>query len=431
MEIWMIPPMIMLCLLVEAFYAGSEIAVVSADRLKLRHMAAKGSHGAQLAMDMLRKPEHLLTTTLVGINIAIVTNSSLSALFAIEVLGKENAWIGILISAPLIWVFGEIVPKSVFQQKADVLAPRIIYVLKVSSWLFYPLIVVFTLFFKVITFFFGGGAKKNPLCLREEIDLVLQIKAHETDILPMEKSMIRRLFNFGETQVRDIMVPLIDLRTLDRNATVGLALRHSGEHSHLVMPVHAGRVDNITGYVNAMDLLGVPAQESIKTFIRQVRFIPGSQSIEELLATFQKNGEQLAMVVDEFGGCEGMVTLEDILERVVGDMRDEYDVGEKVTTWWQLKEPGIWAVNPRIRLVALRDELGISLPDGNYETLGGFLLDHFREIPSQGASMTREGVTFTVTKAGQHSIREVEIRMLAAPATEEEEDPALHAHPGH
>ncbi|MEO5331978.1 MAG: hemolysin family protein [Magnetococcus sp. YQC-5] len=427
MDIWLIPPLIGLCLFVEAFYAGSEIAVVSADRLKLRHQAAKGSMGARLAMDMLRKPEHLLTTTLVGINIAIVTNSSLSAVFAMEVLGRENAWIGIMISAPLIWVFGEIVPKSVFQQKADVLAPRIIYVLKVSSYLFYPLILIFTLFFKVITFFFGGTGKKNPICLREEIDMVLQMKAHETDILPMEKNMIRRLFNFGETQARDIMVPLIELHTMDRNATCGLALRLSGEHAHLVLPVHAGRVDNVIGFVNTMDLLGVSVQESIKPFIKPIRYIPGAQSIEDLLTSFQKEGDKLAMVVDEFGGCEGMITLEDILERVVGDMRDEYDVGEKSTTWWELLEPGKWRVNPRIRLVALRDELGIDLPDGHYETLGGFLLNHFREIPKSGDTMTHDGAVFSVIKAARHSIREVQIQLLTREQAAEE-DYTAHAH---
>ncbi|MBF0438661.1 MAG: HlyC/CorC family transporter [Magnetococcales bacterium] len=428
MDIWLIPPLIVLCLFVEAFYAGSEIAVVSSDRLKLRHLAAKGSKGAQLAMDMLLKPEHLLTTTLVGINIAIVTNSSLSALFAIEVLGPDHAWIGIVISAPLIWVFGEIVPKSVFQQKADVLTPKIIYVLKFSSYLFYPLILIFTWIFKIITFFFGGKARKNPLCLREEIDLVLQMKAHETDILPMEKSMIRRLFNFGETQVRDILVPLIELQTLDRNATCGQAIRLSSEHSHLVLPVHAGRVDNVVGFINAMDLLGVPAQESIKPFIKPIRYIPGAQSIEDLLLSFQRDSDNIAMVVDEFGGCEGMITMEDILERVVGEMQDEYDVGEKSTTWWHPLEPGKWLVNPRIRLVALRDELGISLPDGHYETMGGFLLNHFREIPNPGDSMIHDGVQFRVTKAARHSIREVEVHLLTNPVPVEDE--SMHAHGG-
>ncbi|MBF0582880.1 MAG: HlyC/CorC family transporter [Magnetococcales bacterium] len=427
MDIWIIPPLILLCLLVEAFYAGSEIAVVSADRLKLRHQAAKGSKGARLAMDMLRRPEHLLTTTLVGINIAIVTNSSLATLFAIELLGQEMAWVGIMISAPLIWIFGEIVPKSVFQQKADVLTPRIIFVLKASSFVFYPIILVFTMFFKLINLFLGGKSKKNPVCLREEIDLVLQMQPSETDILPIEKSMIRRLFNFGETQARDIMVPLIELKTVDQNATCAQALQLSSSCAHLILPVHADRIDNVVGYVNTIDLLDLPETKPIKSYVKPIHYIPGAKSIESLLLTFQRDGANMAVIVDEFGGCEGMITLEDILERVVGDMRDEYDVGEKTTTWWQSLESGGWRVNPRMRLVALRDELGITLPDGHYETLGGFLLDHFQEIPKEGDSMVHDGTTIIVTKAALHCIREVKI----LPSPEHASDREAVAHHGH
>ncbi|MBF0097695.1 MAG: HlyC/CorC family transporter [Magnetococcales bacterium] len=410
MDVWTIPFMIVACLLVEAFYAGAEIAVVSADRLRLRHLAAKGSKGAQLALEMLKKPEHLLTTTLVGINVAIVTNASLSTIFAIEVLGQELSWLAIAISAPLIWVFGEIVPKSVFQQKSDYLTPRIIYVLKASSVLFYPIILVFSALFKVVTFFLGGKEKKNPLTLREEIDMVLQMHNQETDILPMERHMIRRLFNFSETRARDIMVPLIDLRSLDRNSTCGEALRAASQHAHLLLPVYAGRVDNIIGYVNTVEMLGQPENQPIRSFVKPIRFDPGSQSIETILSYFQKQGERLVIVVDEYGGCVGMVSLEDILERVVGEIRDEYDQHDKGTTWWQAIEDHTWRVNPRIPLVALRDELGIALPEGSYETLGGFLLDCFKEIPQEGEVLSYGGITYTVTKAGNHTIREVIIK---------------------
>lgn len=410
MDVWNIPFLIIVCLVVEAFYAGSEIAVVSADRLRLRHLAAKGSKGAQLALEMLKKPEQLLTTTLVGINVAIVTNASLSTIFAIEVLGKDQAWMAIAISAPLIWVFGEIVPKSVFQQKSDYLAPRIIYVLKVSSILFYPLIVVFSFLFRIITFFIGGKKKKNPLTLREEIDMVLQMHHQETDILPMERHMIRRLFNFGETRARDIMIPLIDIRSVDRNTTCGEALQASSQHAHLLLPVYAGRVDNIIGYVNTVEMLGRPESQPIRSFVKPIRYDPGSRSIEEILSYFQQNGERLVIIVDEYGGCEGMISLEDILERVVGEIRDEYDHGDKGTIWWHALEEQRWRVNPRISLVALRDELGIALPEGNYETLSGFLLDRFKEIPQEGELLAHEGVEFTVTKAGRHAIREVIIK---------------------
>ncbi|MEO5377075.1 MAG: hypothetical protein H7832_04725 [Magnetococcus sp. DMHC-6] len=182
------------------------------------------------------------------------------------------------------------------------------------------------------------------------------------------------------------------------------------------------------GYVNAMDLLGLPDTQVIKPYIKPIRYIPGAKSIEELLLTFQKDGEQLAIIVDEFGGSEGMITLEDILERVVGDMWDEYDVGEKITNWWHSVEPGLWRVNPRMRLVALRDELGITLPDGHYETLAGFLLDHFHDIPKEGETMTYDHVTFTITKAARHVIREVEVRLLNGGEVSADVDFSAHAH---
>ncbi|MBF0283790.1 MAG: HlyC/CorC family transporter [Magnetococcales bacterium] len=400
-----------LCLMMEAFFAGSEIAVVSADRLKLRHQAAKGSRGAQLALDMLKTPEWLLSTTLVGINVAIVTNTSLATLLAIDLMGQDKAWVAIAIVAPLIWVFGEIVPKSIFQQKADVLTPRIIYVLKGASWLFFPIILIFTTVVNLVTRLFGGGMQHNPFTLREEIDMALQMKSAETDILPVEKSMIRRLFNFGETKARDIMIPLIEVRAVEQSATRGQALRVAGEHAHLLLPVYVGRVDRIVGCVHAIDLMEEPESHPIKTHIKPVRYVPGSKSIEDLLTAFREEGDRLAIVVDEYGGCEGLVALEDIMERVVGEMRDEYDVvEEKATTWWRQTQPGRYQVNPRITLVALRDELGVALPDGSYETLGGFLLDRFQEIPREGASWKEVGVEFVVTRAGASVIREVQIK---------------------
>lgn len=429
MDVWMIPFLIVLCLLVEAFFAGSEIAVVSADRLRLRHLAAKGNHGAQLALQMLQKPEHLLTTTLVGINVAIVTNASLSTAFVIELLGQEMSWVAILVSAPLIWVFGEIVPKTIFQQKADVLAPRIIYVLKVASLLFFPLIVLFSYAFKLISAIFGLSDKASPFTLRDEIDMVLQLRVHESDILPMEKNMIRRMFNFGETKVRGIMVPLIDVRSLEWGVSCGQAMQEAREQSHLLFPVYADRVDNIVGYVNTVHLLGVADGHPIRPSIKPIRFIPGSKSIEELLNDFQRDGDSLAMVVDEYGSCEGMVSLEDILERVVGEMRDEYDVEKTAAVWWKKLESGSFLVNARMPLVAMRDELNIVLPEGNYETLSGFLLDRFRNIPTVGEIIIHDGVEFVVTKSGRHAIQEVRVSKLSI-GGETPHFPTAHVLPG-
>lgn len=398
-----------LCLMLEAFYAGSEIAVVSADRLKLRHMAAKGSRGAQLALDMLEKPEWLLSTTLVGINIAIVTNTSLATILAINLFGPEQAWMAIVMVAPLIWVFGEIVPKSVFQQKADTITPKVIYILKASSILFYPVLLFFTQIVRVITSLAGSGQKESAFTLREEIDLMLQMPAMEGDIQPIEKSMIRRLFNFSETRVRDIMLPLIDVAVVEIGATCGQTLQIAGDRSHARLLVYSQRTPLVVGMINTIELLGLPREAPIKPHVKPVRFVPGSKNIEELLREFRKDGDRLAAVVDEFGSAQGIITIEDIMERVVGRLRDEYDSGEKVHDIVRRVDGDTFVVPGRISLVALRDELNISLPDGNYETLAGFLLERLEEIPQEGFAIELHGHTFTVTRTNRKAIKEVRI----------------------
>lgn len=165
-----------LCLLLEGFFSGSEIGVISADQIKLRHKAAKGSKGAKLALKMLEKPEWLLSTTLVGTNIAVVTNTTMATALMIHLFGEYGSWLAVVLVAPLIWIFGEIVPKSVFQQRADSVTPIIIFVLRFFSLLFYPILFVFSFLTNLLTKL-TGGESRNPFTLREEIVTMLQMPA--------------------------------------------------------------------------------------------------------------------------------------------------------------------------------------------------------------------------------------------------------------
>ncbi len=409
MDIPTIVLLMIVCLIVEAFFSGSEIGVVSADRIKLRHDAAKGSSGAKLAVEMLEKPEWLLSTTLVGTNIAIVTNTSLATLLAIQLFGREYSGLAVVLVAPLIWVFGEIVPKSVFQQRADYLTPRIIFVLKGASYLFYPILLLFSTLTRLFTKLVGGN-EENPFTLREEIELMLRMPSAKGDIEPMEKTMIRRMFHFGETRVRDIAVPLIDVICVHRSATVEEVLNLAWNHSHMILPVHEGRVDQVVGTIDALKLMHEADDAIITPFIHPVRFVPGSKSIEDLFFTFRESGDHMAVVVDEFGGAEGIITLEDILERIVGEMEDEYDEDKPSTQWVKRLDERSLLVNPRIDLKTLNEKSGIKLPDGNYETLAGFLLEKLGDIPQAGQVIPHQNIVFTIENASHKAIREVSIR---------------------
>jgi putative hemolysin len=411
MDILLTALLMLLCLVAEGFFSGSELGVVSADRMKLRHAAAKGSRGAKLALEMLEKrPEWLLSTTLVGTNIAVVTNSTIATALMISLFGEIGSWLAVLLVAPLIWVFGEIVPKSVFQQRADVLTPYVIYILRFFSILFAPILVFFVTLSRFLSRMAGSRDEHNPFTLREQIQTMVQMPAQEGDIQPVEKTMIRRMFSFSETTVQQVMVPLIDVDAVEQGISVREAVRFAVAKSHVRFPVYEERVDRVIGVLNTLDLLGVDDQQPIAAFVRPARYVPASKSAETLLVELRKEGDAIAVVVDEFGGAAGIVTIEDIVEEVVEDIQDEYDRQEKPAEWLQRLGPRDYLVSARADLAMLGERLGLKLPQGRYATLAGFLLEHTREIPRPGEIIEVSGIKFTVLRATAQAVQEVQVR---------------------
>ena len=396
-----------ICLLLEGFFSGSEIAVISADKMKLRHIAAKGSKGAKLALKMLKKPEWLLATTLVGTNIMGVANTTLATALIISLLGQKHSWVAIICIAPVIWIFGEVVPKSVFQQRADSITPHVIFWLRLFSILFSPILIVFTL----IARSFGDVSKDrryNPFTLREEIITMLQMST-KGDIQHKEKGMIRRVFTFSETTAQNVMTPLIDVKAVERGITCEEALQFAAEHAHVRLPVYEERVDHVIGVLNVLELLVVDPQEPIEPYLRPVRYVPSGVSIRDLLFELRQDGDTVAVVVDEYGGAEGLVTVEDIMEEVVEEMEDEYDKGETPGQWVRKVTDRDYIVSARMEIDNFEEKLDIEIPRGNYETLAGFLLEVAREVPEVGTTVEVEGIKFTIQKGTPQTIQEVRV----------------------
>ena len=411
MDIFTTVLIMMLCLLLEGFFSGSEIGVVSADQMKLRHKAAKGSKGAKLALKMLEKPEWLLSTTLVGTNIAVVTNTTMATALMLHLFGDNGSWLAVVLVAPLIWIFGEIVPKSVFQQRADVLTPVVIFVLRFFSMLFFPILVVFSFLTNVLTKIAGGDAK-NPFTLREEIVTMLQMPASSGgDIHPVEKKMIKRMFNFNETTVNDVMLPLIEVTAVEQGITCGEARKISSSKAHVRLPVYSQRIDRIIGILHTLDLLGMEPDAPITDHIRPAVYVPGGKSIKELMIELRGEGTVVAIVVDEFGGAEGIVTIEDIMEEVVENLEDEYDLGTKQRhNLIQRIAENEYLVSARIEIDDLCNTLDIYLPKGNYATLSGLILSRLHSIPAEGTVIKEDDITLTIHRSTEQVIQEVNIK---------------------
>jgi CBS domain containing-hemolysin-like protein len=400
----------MICLIAEGFFSGSEIGVVSADRVKLRHQAAKGSKGAKIALAMLKKPEWLLSTTLVGTNIAVVTNTTMATALMIQLFGESGSWLAVILVAPLIWICGEIVPKSVFQQQANAITPRAIIALRFFSYLFSPILVVFSFLARMLSRIVGEKSGHGPFTLREEIKTMMDMSPEEGDIQPEEQDMIRRLFTFSETRAREVMIPLLDVVSVERGVNCGDTIRLATESAHKRLPVHDQRVDKVVGQVDTIELLGVGPDQPLDPFIKPVNYVPGSKSIQEMLLDMRREGHMMSIVVDEFGGAEGIVTVEDIMEEVVDELQDEYDVQERSKRWVRKIEDREYRVSARIDLDDLNETLEIELPGGQYSSLAGFLLDKVRDIPPVGAVIEFRKITFTIERATPQAIQEVRIK---------------------
>jgi CBS domain containing-hemolysin-like protein len=400
---------ILVCVLSEAFFSGSEIAIVSVDRIQLRHASKKGHAPSSLTLRLLKKPERILGTTLLGTNIATITSTTVSASLFYKLLGPAGIPVSIVVMAFVNWIFCEIVPKSIFQQLTDYITPRIAYVTLFFSFLFSPFIWLFLRISKGITILFTGTSrnKKTPFVTKEEMKHMMAFKQSKSDVKPSERQMINRLLDFSETEVSEIMVPLIDVKAISDKATVKEAVKLYVETKHRRLPVFHKRIDRIMGILNSFDVLGEQENKKIKSFIRKAYYVPPNKRAAVLLKELQNNGINIAIVVDEFGGTEGIVTIEDILEEVVGEIQDEYD---EFKPEYKIQKDGSIVVNARMSIDEINQRFKLSLPKEDYETIGGYVINKLNRIPHPSEVIETPDLTLYVQRATDRNIVSIKIK---------------------
>ena len=402
------------CVLVEGFFSGSEIAMVSANRSRLRERAAAGDRGSQLVESMLARPQVLLATTLCGTNLGAMTFGVTVALWLVGQQHAHSELLAVAMVTPFTLILGEVVPKSLFQQYADQLAPRIIYPLRIASIILRPAVWAMSGFATSMTRLLGTD-RKRAFVTREELTLLIEAEppagGARSEIKAHEREMIANLLELSDVEVGDVMVPLSEVTALPEDSTVAEAIAEVADKQHSRMPIYRSRVDDVVGVLYAFDLLQVgPAGRgrAVGELIRPARYVPGNQRAVDLLVELQGTGNQMAIVVDEYGGAIGVVTIEDILEEVVGEIEDEYDA-EDISPIVQ-ERPGVWQVEARTSVERVNQELGLDLPEGeDYETLAGLILHHQKRIPTAGESVVVGGVTLRVLSVSDRAIDKVQL----------------------
>nr|VFJ44158.1 MAG: Hemolysin, contains CBS domains [Candidatus Kentron sp. FW]VFJ65473.1 MAG: Hemolysin, contains CBS domains [Candidatus Kentron sp. FW] len=408
-------------LLLKGFFSGTEIALVNSDKLKLHHRANQGHKGAKLILKLFETPDVLLGTTLVGTNISTIALTTIAAVLMIQTFGPLGDLYAVLIFTPLFLILGEIVPKSIYQQKSDVIAPVVVYPLRVFSWLFSPIVFVFSRTARLAARLVGGGkADQNLFITREQMRMLVEMAERGSNVDVFDRGRIKRVIRFAETTVGEAMIPIAEVTAINRDRTTREAIHLVRKRGYNRLPVYEQNISNIIGVITltTWDLMAARelAEKPLATLIEPAYYCASLQTIDELLPILQKREDHLAIVVDEFGSATGIITMEDILEEVVGEIDVGYDFGEYIQNrrkrGFEMVDEDVYFMDSRLPISEVNEILHIDLPGRGSHTIGGFVMARLRRIPKEGETLVESGYRFTVLKATERSIIKLKVDLV-------------------
>ena len=402
---------VLLAIAMEAFFSGSEIGMVSVNRIKMKKLAEEGNSSAQAILKLLDNPEKLFTTTSLGTNLAMVTSTAISTAFMVENFGDFGEWIAMLFIFPLVFFGGEIIPKVIFQNRADSLMPVMIYPLNLFHNCMGPIIKWLSHTSQHLTSRVPEGMTEKTFTFsRDQLRKVLSLESQTVDLGTTEKKIIHNIFNFGELIAEQCMVPLVQMTAIKDTASMREAHEIANESGLSRLPVFHERMHNLIGILNAFDLLDQEMDDTpITELIRPAHYIPPNKKIDDLLKELQQGGLHMAFVVDEYGGCIGLVTIEDLLEKIVGEIEDEYDKPEEL---YKPYAEGGFLIEGSTEISVLNETLGWELPGGDFETIAGLVINRLEKIPHPGDQVLAGLYRLTVKDASKRKIQSLIVRKL-------------------
>ncbi|MFW5999463.1 MAG: hemolysin family protein [Halanaerobiaceae bacterium] len=402
-----------------AFFSGSETAFMSVNRIKVRDLANEGDIKAARVDKLLDNQTKLLTTILIGNNLVNIAASSLATAVAIDLFGSKGVGIATGVVTFLILVFGEITPKSLGNNNSIKYSKAASFYLYWLERMLKPVIFFFTMLIKVIVG--ENNLVSTAFISEEEIRRFVNVSEEEGAIKEEEREMIQSIFDFDDTLVREIMVPRIDMVCIDRNASIEELVGLAVEYGHSRIPVYEDSIDEIVGLVYVKDLLNLLISDekiSLDGFIKPIYFIPESKPINQLLAEMQKRKEHMAIVLDEYGGTSGLITIEDLLEEIVGDIQDEYDLEPRMI---EIVNENELLVDARVDIDDINNILPHSLLDREaYETISGFILHYLGYLPEEGEDIELQNMKIIIAEANEHRMEKVKIVSEEPLKTDEE-----------
>ena len=406
-----------------AFFSGSEAALLSVQRLRLRHLVSTGTAGAARVEHMIEHPERLLPPILLGNNLVNTGAAAIATSIALLLITDENLAVAVATAAVTIalLIFGETIPKTVAARHAERVAILVAPVIQGIGWVLKPVSVILQWISQRIAGLFGGGSLNRPVT-GAEIRAMVDVGSESGTVEQGEADIIRRVLNFGDRRVSELMTPRPEIVTVKTGSTIQDFLNLYSESYHTRFPVVGDQLDDVVGTVSVKDVVrqlagGAEPESPAPVESRPPRFVPETKRLDDLFDEMRSNGDPIVMVADEFGGVAGLVTFKRLVESIVGRVEEEGDEENAVPQVEVLDEYTAY-LDGRLSIAEANEQLSLDLPSGEYETVAGFLLERLGSIPEVGAEVSFGNLHFAVLE--MQGVRIGRVRVRRDPEPEEE-----------
>ena len=414
---------LILLLLMSAFFSSAETALTTVNKIRVRTLAENGDKQAEYVLKIIEDPSKMLSAILIGNNVVNLYASSLATVLATHIWGNKIVGIATGVLTLLILIFGEITPKTVATIQAERIAFRFAKIIYYIMTVLTPVIfVVNQLSFLVLKLLRVDVKAKGESITEDELRTIVEVSHEEGVIESDEKKMIYNVFDFGDSVAKDIMVPRIDMTFLDVNASYQEIMDIFRQEKYTRYPVYEETTDNVIGIVNIKDLFLIPKDKEFKLrdYLREPYYTYEFKKTTELMVELRKTMNSVAIVLDEYGATAGLITLEDMLEEIVGEIRDEYDADEEDSI--RKINPKEYVIEGAMKLDDLDDQLGLDLKSEDYDSVGGYIIGLLDHLPQAGEEVTSGNLRFVVDTVERNRIDKVHLYILDAPQKSEESE---------
>lgn len=409
-------------LALSAFFSSSETAMVTVNKIRVRNLADAGLSSAVVLSKILDNQPKMLSAILIGNNIVNLSASSLMTVIVTKAFGDRFVGIATGVLTLLVLLFGEITPKTTATLYAETIALRFAKPIYALMQVLTPVIfIVNKMSLAVLMVLHIDPNKKQDAITEDELRTIVEVSHEEGVIESDEKKMIYNVFDFGDSVAKDIMVPRIDMTFVDVGATYEEVISVFREEKYTRYPVFEETTDNVIGIINIKDLLlAEPGQNfCLRDYLREPLYTYEFKKTTELMVELRKTQNNIAIVLDEYGATAGLITLEDMLEEIVGEIRDEYDEDEEDLV--RRVAPGEYLVEASTKLDDLNDQLGLELESEDYDSIGGFVIGLLDHLPEAGEEVTYQNLRFVVEKMDRNRIDEIHLYIQSKEDVKDEE----------